>query len=72
MWLPETAVDLESLDLLAKAGLKFAILAPHQAKAMPAASSGGGWDDCSGSKIDPSRPYLCTAAERPFHQPLLL
>ncbi len=31
MWLPETAVDLESLDLLAAAGIRFTILAPHQA-----------------------------------------
>ncbi len=34
MWLPETAVDLESLDLIAQAGLSFAILAPHQARAI--------------------------------------
>ncbi|MDI9611689.1 MAG: DUF3536 domain-containing protein [Acidobacteriota bacterium] len=31
MWLPETAVDLETLDMMAELGLKFAILAPHQA-----------------------------------------
>jgi alpha-amylase/alpha-mannosidase (GH57 family) len=31
-WLPETAVDLESLDLLAEAGIRFTILEPHQAK----------------------------------------
>jgi len=33
VWLPETAVDLESLDLLAAEGIRFTILAPHQAKA---------------------------------------
>lgn len=32
MWLPETAVDLESLDLMAEQGIKFTILAPHQAR----------------------------------------
>src|SRR5271165_180022 len=32
MWLPETAVDLASLDALAEAGIRFTILAPHQAK----------------------------------------
>ena len=43
MWLPETAVDLESLDLMAKAGLTFAILAPHQAKAVrPSRAAIGG------------------------------
>ncbi|MBW1772293.1 MAG: DUF3536 domain-containing protein [Deltaproteobacteria bacterium] len=31
MWLPETAVDLESLDMMAQLGISFTILAPHQA-----------------------------------------
>ncbi|HEX3683915.1 MAG TPA: DUF3536 domain-containing protein [Bryobacteraceae bacterium] len=57
MWLPETAVDLESLDLMAQAGLTFAILAPHQAKRFRPLE-GGAWQDVTGSKIDPSRPYL--------------
>ncbi len=30
MWLAETAVDLESLDLLARNGIRFTVLAPHQ------------------------------------------
>ncbi|HTR79967.1 MAG TPA: DUF3536 domain-containing protein [Gemmatimonadaceae bacterium] len=30
MWLPETAVDEESLVVLAEAGVRFTILAPHQ------------------------------------------
>ena len=59
MWLPETAVDLESLDLMAEAGLTFAILAQHQAKAIRPVDSGGGWIDVTGSKIDPTRAYLC-------------
>jgi alpha-amylase/alpha-mannosidase (GH57 family) len=58
MWLPETAVDLETLDLLAKAGMRFAILAPNQAKAARPLQ-GGAWTDASGGKIDPSRPYVC-------------
>jgi alpha-amylase/alpha-mannosidase (GH57 family) len=57
MWLPETAVDIESLDLMAQAGLTFAILAPHQAKAFRPVE-GGAWQEISGSKIDPTRPYL--------------
>ncbi|MBC8287372.1 MAG: DUF3536 domain-containing protein [Nitrospinae bacterium] len=31
MWLPETAVDLETLQLMADLGIRFTILAPHQA-----------------------------------------
>ena len=31
MWLPETAVDLETLDIMAELGIRFTILAPHQA-----------------------------------------
>ncbi|MBV8828857.1 MAG: DUF3536 domain-containing protein [Acidobacteriaceae bacterium] len=58
MWLPETAVDLESLDLMAEAGILFAILAPHQAKAIRPLK-GGNWEDVTGSKIDPTRAYLC-------------
>ncbi len=30
MWLAETAVDTETLDLLAKHGIRFTLLAPHQ------------------------------------------
>ncbi|HMF75802.1 MAG TPA: DUF3536 domain-containing protein, partial [Bryobacteraceae bacterium] len=57
MWLPETAVDLETLDLMAEAGINYAILAPHQAKAVRPLE-GGDWRDVSGSKIDPTRAYL--------------
>ena len=35
MWLPETAVDDETLDVVAEHGIKFTILAPHQATPLP-------------------------------------
>ena len=57
MWLPETAVDLETLDLMAQAGLSYALLAPHQAKAVREIGKET-WQDVSGSKIDPTRAYL--------------
>ena len=30
MWLPETAVDPETLDVLAAEGIRFTVVAPHQ------------------------------------------
>ena len=45
MWLPETAVDLESLELLAEMGVRFTILAPRQAnrvRPLEGDGSGGG------------------------------
>jgi len=36
MWLPETAVDEETLDVLAAEGVAFTVLAPHQVAACPA------------------------------------
>jgi alpha-amylase/alpha-mannosidase (GH57 family) len=59
LWLPETAVDIESLDLMARAGITYTILAPHQAKAVRPLA-GGAWQDVSGSQIDPSRAYQFT------------
>lgn len=35
MWLPETAVDLETLEVLAEEGIAFTVLAPHQVKQPP-------------------------------------
>jgi alpha-amylase/alpha-mannosidase (GH57 family) len=35
-WLPETAVDLETLDVLAAEGIAFTVLAPHQIARPPA------------------------------------
>ncbi len=57
MWLPETAVDLETLDLMAQAGVSYTILAPHQARAIREIGKEA-WQDVSGSKVDPTRAYL--------------
>jgi alpha-amylase/alpha-mannosidase (GH57 family) len=56
MWLPETAVDLESLELLAQFGIRFAILAPHQAARVRRIGESD-WQDLNGAHIDPRQPY---------------
>jgi alpha-amylase/alpha-mannosidase (GH57 family) len=58
MWLPETAVDLETLDILVDHGVAFTILAPRQARRARRIGSKN-WLDVSGSRIDPRRGYLC-------------
>jgi len=56
MWLPETAVDLESLDLMAGEGIKLTILSPHQAQRIRK-SGGETWDEVERGRIDPTRAY---------------
>lgn len=56
MWLPETAVDLESLDILAQHGIKFTVLSPYQARRTRAMGARN-WRDISGGRIDPSVAY---------------
>jgi alpha-amylase/alpha-mannosidase (GH57 family) len=58
MWLPETAVDVATLEDLAESGIAFTILAPHQASAVRPLR-GGDWRDVSNGSIDTTRPYLC-------------
>ena len=73
MWLAETAVDNESLELMAEEGIKFTILSPSQARFIRPLSTGdvslkgdlkkpedyksAGWQDVSGGQIDPTLPY---------------
>ncbi|NJD61692.1 MAG: DUF3536 domain-containing protein [Deltaproteobacteria bacterium] len=56
MWLPETAVDLESLEILNKLGIRYTILAPHQAGRVRRKGSRE-WQDASGGRSDPAMPY---------------
>ncbi len=56
MWLPETAIDLQSLEILAELGIRFTILAPHQAGRIRRLG-GRAWRDVSGGRIDPTQAY---------------
>lgn len=57
MWLAETAVCTETLECLARAGLKFTILAPRQAEAV-AGLEDENWQEVDESSLDASKPYL--------------
>ena len=51
MWLPETAVDLETLQIMADLGIRFTVLAPHQAGSLLT------HDEKMGEGLDIYRPY---------------
>jgi alpha-amylase/alpha-mannosidase (GH57 family) len=64
MWLPETAVDIESLDIMAEHGLKFVVLAPHQCKRiLPIIAEGSApasfskWTVTPGDAVTTTRAY---------------
>lgn len=56
MWLPETAVDVATLEVLAQAGIRFTLLAPSQAR-RARRIGGRAWRDEHDGAIDPSRAY---------------
>jgi alpha-amylase/alpha-mannosidase (GH57 family) len=74
MWLPETAVDMETLEILAEHNIKFTILAPHQAKRFRKTGDKE-WINIERDKLDTTRPYLCRLSSGQtislffFHQP---
>ncbi|MBI4842859.1 MAG: DUF3536 domain-containing protein [Nitrospirae bacterium] len=59
MWLPETAANAETLDVMAESGIKFTILSPRQAKRVRKMGMPENWEDVSGERIDATMPYLC-------------
>ena len=58
IWLAETAVNTETLEILAAHGVSYTILAPRQAKAFKRLNTEG-WQDVVNENIDTRRPYLC-------------
>ena len=71
MWLSETAVDLETLDLMAQNGILFTILAPHQCARVreraettlqPILAQLDGavarWTETPNASVNPNHPYL--------------
>lgn len=56
MWLPETAVDTETLEIMAENGIKFTILAPHQVGKVRKIGEEK-WKELNGD-VDPKMSYL--------------
>ncbi len=62
IWLSETAVDIETLEILAESGIKFTILSPAQAlriRKLNLDRYTKGWTDVENGKINTRMPYLC-------------
>ncbi len=58
MWLPETAVDTKTLEILAENKVRFTILSPHQALKI-ARLGENDWQKVHEANLNPQRPYLC-------------
>ena len=58
MWLAETAVDTETLEILAENEIKYTILAPRQGKAFRKLKDEN-WTECAHDNIDPRNAYQC-------------
>jgi alpha-amylase/alpha-mannosidase (GH57 family) len=58
MWLAETAVDIETLELLAENKIKFTILAPRQAKAVREIGSAD-WTNVNDRSVNTKKVYQC-------------
>lgn len=57
MWLPEAAVDENTLRLMIDLGMKYVILSPYQIQAVKEAGSSK-WTDVSNGHFNTRRPYL--------------
>lgn len=58
MWLAETAVDYETLEILAEHNIKFTVFAPRQAKAIRKIGEQN-WVDVNDRTIDTRKSYRC-------------
>src|SRR3954447_14084562 len=56
MWLAETAVDLESLSIMAEHGIKYTVLSPYQAGRVRQIGKQS-WEDHGPGGVDPTRAY---------------
>ena len=57
LWMPETAVDIETLEVLAQQGIGFTVLAPHQVRRVRRLGSEA-WQLVDAASVDTTMPYL--------------
>lgn len=61
IWLPETAINALTLEILVDFGFRFIILSPHQALRIRSIDEGSAWKDVSKGTIATGHPYRCFA-----------
>lgn len=59
IWLSETGVDIETLEVAAEADIRFTILSPRQAYRVRKIDGEYKWEDVDNEKVDTTRAYLC-------------
>lgn len=68
MWLSEAAVDRESLKILSDHGIRYTILAPHQAKRVRRIGFAQEWRMLHHEAVDPKQPYrMLLEGGKQFH-----
>jgi alpha-amylase/alpha-mannosidase (GH57 family) len=72
MWLPETAANYPTLEVLAAHGMRYVILSPYQARRVRPLE-GGAWEPVQAQTLDTTQAYRCflpdaagALDERPF------
>lgn len=60
-WLPETAVDLATLEAIARAGIRYTVLMPQQAARVRPLD--GTWREVDAASLDTTRAYLVRLSE---------
>lgn len=65
MWLPETAANPRTLELLIEEGVRFTLLAPEQASETRRLGGESSWREVREGSIDPTRPYRFFHSKEP-------
>ena len=66
IWLAETAIDYDTVDVLIDCGIKFTVLSPFQAQKVRLMNDAKAqWVDVSSGNIDPGKAYRCFSKSDP-------